>query len=505
MAGEEEKSLERTPTWAVAGVYFILIVISFLMEHIIHHLSQLFKKKRKPLYHALSKIQSELMLFGFLSLLLTVTKDPVAKICIAKGAAETFLPCIDTELSSVVEDETYCQKEVFLVATRSFTTQICFVLSYYCFDEQGKVSLLSEKGVEELQILIFVLAFHHAVSCIVMFGLGMAKARHWKAWEEETQTFEYQSSHDPRRFRLTRQTTFALRHLQFWSENRLLRWPVCFLRQFTGSVSKTDYTTLRHGFITAHIAEGGEFNFHKYLKRTLDKDLQDVVGVSIWNWMFCVFFIFFNSHVFYNYLWLPFVPLAMLLLVGTKLQLIITKMGLHSHNRAAVTVGSLVVEPHDDFFWFSRPRLLLHLIHFILFLNSFQLAFFTWTSFKFGMNSCFHRSTSDIVIKLVVGTLVQFLCGYVTLPLYALVTQMGSSIKKEAFTEEVIVGLNKWHHDAKVNVSTRSSSVGTSSRIETLWSGEPSSSHISVDMTEETEDVPHDENHIDIQTLPSFQ
>lgn len=249
----EEGSLERTPTWAVAGVCFILIVISIITERIIHLLSQFFKKKRKSLYHALYKVQSELILFGFMSLLLTITKEPIKNICIPRSAAESFLPCKNYELFNLIEEETSCHK-------------------------QGKVSLLSVKAAGQLQILIFVLAFYHVVSCILTFGLGMAKMRQWKTWEKETQTIEYQSSHDPRRFRLTRETTFAQRHHKFWSKHSLLRWPVCFLRQFTISVSKTDYTTLRHGFITAHLGESHDFNFQKYIKRTLDEDLQVVVG-----------------------------------------------------------------------------------------------------------------------------------------------------------------------------------------------------------------------------------
>ena len=31
---------------------------------------------------------------------------------------------------------------------------------------------------------------------------------------------------DPRRFRLIHETSFGKKHLRFWSEHRLLRWPV---------------------------------------------------------------------------------------------------------------------------------------------------------------------------------------------------------------------------------------------------------------------------------------
>ncbi|XP_012091678.1 MLO-like protein 12 [Jatropha curcas] len=435
--GEEETTLETTPTWAVASVCFILILLSIIIEHLLHLLAKyLNKKRRKALLQALDKIKSELMLLGFMSLLLTVSEKPIATICIPKSVGETFLPCGGVT-SGESEEEAKCA-------------------------EQGKLSLLSRSGVRELQFLIFVLASFHSLSSILIFGLGMAKMRRWESWEAETRTLDYQFSKDPRRFQLTHQTSFGKRHLRYWSEHRLLQWPTCFVRQFYGSVSKVDYLTLRHGFITAHFEQGRNFDFQKYIKRALEKDFGVVVGISFWIWIFSVFYIFFNAHKFYSYLWLPFIPLVMVLLVGTKLEGIITSMCLDSHDKSHVVRGTLLVRPSDHFFWFGWPKLLLHLIHFILFQNSFQLAFFTWTWFKFGLRSCFHRETEDIVIRLAMGVSVHFLCGYVTLPLYALVTQMGTSMKKVVFPENVVMGLKRWRARARKNLKKHYSAASPS-------------------------------------------
>lgn len=35
-AGAKDRSLEQTPTWAVAVVCFVLLLISIIIEHIIH-------------------------------------------------------------------------------------------------------------------------------------------------------------------------------------------------------------------------------------------------------------------------------------------------------------------------------------------------------------------------------------------------------------------------------------------------------------------------------------
>jgi mlo protein len=39
---------------------------------------------------------------------------------------------------------------------------------------------------------------------------------------------------------------------------------------------------------------------------------------------------------------------------------------------------ALRLKPSKEHFWFGRPELVLHLIHFILFQNSFEIGFFFW-------------------------------------------------------------------------------------------------------------------------------
>ncbi|KAL6141461.1 hypothetical protein ACLB2K_059749 [Fragaria x ananassa] len=170
---------------------------------------------------------------------------------------------------------------------------------------------------------------------------------------------------DPRRFQHPNQTPFVKRHLKIWSKHPLLLWPVCFARQFGGSISKVDYMTLRNGFI------------------------------------------------------------VIVLLVGTKLQVVITKMCAESCKENPVIRGSFVIE--------------------------------------YGHNSCFNRRTKDVIIKITMGIVVQLICGYVTLPLYALVTQMGSGMKKAVFTELVVDGLKNWHKNARRRLSKNGSTASRKS------------------------------------------
>lgn len=64
--------------------------------------------------------------------------------------------------------------------------------------------------------------------------------------------------------------------------------------------------------------------------------------------------------------------------MGAKLEHIITRLAEEVAQRHVAVPGELVVKPSDDHFWFRKPRLVLVLIHVILFQNSFEIAIFFW-------------------------------------------------------------------------------------------------------------------------------
>ncbi|XP_052180268.1 MLO-like protein 6 [Diospyros lotus] len=468
-AGTGGRSLEQTPTWAVAAVCFCLVAISIFIEHIIHLIGKWLRRKHKrALYEALEKIKSELMLLGFISLLLTVGQSLISNICISKGAGNTWHPCDksqEEESTKNGEGEGHRRKLLQAIVSSpggSFRRVLASTGTDKCA-ERGKVAFVSAEGIHQLHIFIFVLAIFHVICCVFTMAFGRAKMRSWKAWEKETRTAEYQFSHDPERFRFARDTSFGRRHLSFWTNKPLLLWIVCFFRQFVRSVPKVDYLTLRHGFIMAHLSPHShtKFNFQKYINRSLEEDFKVVVGISPPIWLFAMVFLLLNTHGLYSYFWLPFIPLIIILLVGTKLQVIISKMGLRMIERGEVVRGVPVVQPRDDLFWFNRPSLILYLINFVLFQNAFQLAFFAWTWFEFGLRSCFHEHLDDVIIRISMGILIEILCSYVTLPLYALVTQMGSTMKPTIFNERVAAALRNWHRTAKKHVKELTKQSGS--------------------------------------------
>ncbi|RID69939.1 hypothetical protein BRARA_C02002 [Brassica rapa] len=412
----KDRSLEETPTWALAVVCFVILFISIMIEYFLHFIGHWFKRKhKKALYEALEKVKAELMLLGFISLLLVVLQSPVSQICIPERIAATWHPCSrEQELAKYGKDYIDDGREVledydfnnFYSPRRSLATK-----GYDKCAEKGKVALVSAYGIHQLHIFIFVLA----------------------------------------RFRFARDTSFGRRHLNIWSKSSFTLWITCFFRQFFGSVTKVDYLTLRHGFIMAHMPAGSEarFDFQKYIQRSLEEDFKAVVGISPVIWCIAVLFILTNTHGSESYFWLPFIPLFVILIVGAKLQVIISKLGLRIQDKGDVVKGAPVVEPGDDLFWFGRPRFILFLIHLVLFTNAFQLAFFVWSTYEFTLKNCFHHKTVDIALRITMGVLIQVVCSYITLPLYALVTQMGTSMRPTIFNDRVANALKKWHKTAK--------------------------------------------------------
>ncbi|XP_030975513.1 MLO-like protein 10 isoform X2 [Quercus lobata] len=426
--GSQERELDVTPTWAVSGVCAVIIIISIVLEKVIHKLGTwLTEKNKKALFEALEKIKAELMILGFISLLLTFGQSYIARICLPAKVLNNMLPC-----KSEGESESTTSTEG---------------------DGRRRLLWLDRR---------FLAAGSYAPSC--------KQIRGWKNWEEETSSHNYEFSNDPSRFRLTHETSFVRAHTSFWTRIPFFFYVGCFFRQFFKSVSKSDYLTLRNAFITVHLAPGSKFNFQKYIKRSLEDDFKAVVGVSPVLWTSFVVFLLLNVNGWQALFWASIIPVIIILAVGTKLQAILTKMALEITERHAVVQGIPLVQVSDRYFWFGRPQLILHLIHFALFQNAFQITYFLWIWYEYGLTSCFHSNFKLAIIKLALGVAVLCLCSYITLPLYALVTQMGSHMKKSIFDEQTSKALKKWHMAVKKKHGGR----GGKSSTHTLG-GSPSS------------------------------
>ncbi|XP_019419097.1 PREDICTED: MLO-like protein 13 [Lupinus angustifolius] len=451
MAEELNQSLEYTPTWIVAGVCSIIVFISLIVERCLHWLGKYLKReKQTALYEALIKLQEELMLLGFISLLLTVTQNIISDICIPPKLATQMLPCKRPHESSEESTHRLIYYDTIINRRRLFSTETGFE---HC-KEKGKVPLLSQEALHHLHIFIFVLAIVHAIFCVTTMLLGGARIRQWKTWEDDIRKKGLESMNDYHHHE------FFKKHADgYWRRAAVVGWLISFFKQFYGSVTESDYTALRQGFIKEHCSHKPDFNFHKYIMRTLEVDFKKIVGIRWHLWLFVVLFLLLNLHGWHTYFWLSFLPLIILLLVGAKLEHIIVRLAQESVEKLAegnfVTqaVGNLgrrkeqdakPVKPSDGYFWFNRPALVLDLLHFTLFQNSFEIAFFFWIWCTYGFDSCIMEKIGYIIPRIIMGVIVQVLCSYSTLPLYTLVTQMGSRFKKGMFDEVVEAGILSW-------------------------------------------------------------
>ncbi|XP_061372795.1 MLO protein homolog 1-like [Gastrolobium bilobum] len=442
-AASGERTLQETPTWAVAVVCTVFVIFSILIEHGINSLGKWFQKRqKKAMSEALEKIKAELMILGFISLLITFGTKYIAKICVPEKVGDTMLPCKKVKVSN--------DKRMLLSFEENVEWRRVLAAASgddYC-SKKGKVPLVSESGVHQLHIFIFVLAVFHIFYSVMTMVLARAKMKKWKAWEAETSSLEYQFTNDPARFRFAHQTSFVRRHSGL-SRMPGIRWIVAFFRQFFASVTKVDYMTMRHGFINAHFGPNSKFDFQKYIKRSMEDDFKVVVGISVPLWASALIFLLLNVYKWYTLTWLSVAPLVILLLVGTKLELIIMEMAQEIQDRTTIVRGVPVVQPNNKYFWFNRPEWIIFLIHFTLFQNAFQISYFLWTWYEFTIKSCFHANLPLILTRVLLGVALQILCSYITFPLYALVTQMGSHMKKAIFEEQTAKALKKWQKAAR--------------------------------------------------------
>lgn len=470
--GGSEEALKYTPTWIVATVCTVIVFISLFVERLLHYLGKVLKRKhQKALFEALQKVKEELMLLGFISLLLTVFQGAIQSICIPESLERHMLPCKRTEpTTAATSTEHYLSSFRFssgggrrLLAESSG--------SNHC--GKGKSPLLSLEALHHLHIFIFVLAVTHVVLSLLTMIFGGAKIRQWKHWEDSIHK-DITENVGTRITHVHQSEFIRKRYHGVGQDSSIISWLHSFCKQFYGSVTKSDYTTMRLGFIMTHCRGNPKLNFYKYMIRALETDFKKIVGISWYLWTFVVVFMLLNVHGWNAYFWISFVPLILLLLVGAKLEHVISQLAYDIAEKHSAIEGDLVVRPSDEHFWFQRPRIILCLVHFILFQNSFEIAFFLWILTTYSFDSCIMGKVAYIVPRLLISVIVQVLCSYITLPLYAIVTQMGSSFKGAIFEDHVQESLVGWANKVKGRKKVRVSSNEGSSTVHPAGSTVPS-------------------------------
>ncbi|KAM3372403.1 hypothetical protein ACQJBY_019334 [Aegilops geniculata] len=372
--GGKAKPLEFTPTWIVASVCSVIVIISLLFERLLHRLGKrLMRSRKKPLYEALLKVKEELMLLGFISLLLTVFQGPMGKLCVSPGTMHHLLPCKPPphktdHLGGAVFTGVMGGARRLLAGGASSDE--------YCL-KKGKVPLLSSEAIHQLHIFIFVLAVTHFVLSAITVLLGIAQTRNWRHWEAKIQESDGGA---PQMIKHVQEFKFIQDHFKgHRKRSRIFGWMRSFFKQFYGSVTDEDYTTMRLGFIMKHCKGTPKFNFYSYMIRALEFDFKKVVGISWYLWAMLMIFLLLNVQGWYVYIWITLVPFIV----------------------------------------------------------------------TYGFKSCIMGKPAYVITRIVISVICQLLCGYSTLPLYAIISHMGTSFKKTIFDDNVTEGLVNWAEKAR--------------------------------------------------------
>ncbi|CAN0915533.1 MLO-like protein 11 [Linum grandiflorum] len=452
---KEMRSLALTPTWSVATVLTVFVVVSLIVERSIHRLSNWLRKtNRKPLLAAVEKMKEELMLLGFISLFLTATSSLIANICIpSKFYNSSFAPCTRAQIDEEMEENSSQGRKLLMLSGTHFRRVLNSLEQNTC--HKGHEPFVSYQGLEQLHRFIFVMAITHiSYSCLTML-LAIVKIHRWRLWELEA----YMDRHDvlteiTREKTFQRQTTFighvpsspfAKSRLFMWVFNSTADLFLPAIWAFSCAIRLLDSPQRLYHVQNHHLS--ARYDFHSYMIRSMEEEFPSIVGVSGPLWGFVVAFMLFNIKGSNLYFWIAIIPITvkaicllllvqLVLLVGTKLQHVIATLTLENAGISGYFAGAKL-KPRDDLFWFKKPELLLSLIHFIL---------FQW---QFGYNSCFIRNHTLVYIRLILGFAGQFLCSYSTLPLYALVTQMGTNYKAALIPQMIRETIHGWGKAAR--------------------------------------------------------
>ncbi|ONK57992.1 uncharacterized protein A4U43_C09F6550, partial [Asparagus officinalis] len=396
-----------------------MVFICLLVERSIHRLAKwLHRTKRKAMLASLEKIRQELMLLGLISLMLSQTARWISEICVPSSLFDSrFFICSEDDFPSRGKRD---DAEPHPLNRTDFASTIFGVHPHGC--DEGYEPFVSFEGLEQLHRFLFILGITHVLYSFVTVVLSMIKIYSWRKWEKQAYPISTEDLQARRNKMMRRQSTFVFHHASHpWSKSKILIWMLCFVRQFKGSIGKSDYMALRLGFITNHKLPVS-YNFHKYMVRSMEDEFHGSVGISWPLWVYAIVCIFVNIHGLNIYFWLSFVPAILVMLVGMKLQHVVAQLALEVVEATDPFVGSQL-KPRDDLFWFGKPEILLWLIQFISFQNAFEMATFLWSLVELHAHSCFMNNHLMISIRLISGVLVQFWCSYSTLPLNVIISQ----------------------------------------------------------------------------------
>ncbi|MCO5607138.1 hypothetical protein L7F22_061331 [Adiantum nelumboides] len=252
--GDDSSALLSIPTWAIAVTCAIFILVSLVVERVIHYIGNWAGRYNHAAFlHAFNKMKDELLMVGILSLALAMGEDAFAKACVPASWYKHGRLCKDDYATFNASIHSTCKKP-------------------------GRVKFISPTSIKDLHVFIFALAAVHIGFTVIIVAIGMWIVGRWRAWEFEARKPDKEKLITEDAFcdasklhegdaRITRETTFVRRRAarRKWLKNPVLAGVAAFFKQFFRTVTESDYVTLRGGFIKKHFADNPGFNFYNYI------------------------------------------------------------------------------------------------------------------------------------------------------------------------------------------------------------------------------------------------
>jgi len=357
--------------WIEAAVFAGFLVISVLFELALHAIEHhLEHKNRHGLLAFVQGLKTEVLLYGLLSLLLSVVQPHLANFCVpAPGYGSTDAPA-----------ESYGRR----------------LLKYASNCKANEKQVLSYKLAYNIHVLIFMIAVSHIFMALLSLTLCLLKLTRWRRWADAPK-----DAMEP----------MSERVLRGLGSSRCTHWLRSFISQYTMGVNKAVFLGVRRFFLeqlmtAADMDQLFNFPFYNFLVSSTEHHMAHLVSLDWFVWLFAVIILLlppsWQKPALYAMTGLSWL---ILMACGAKMQSSVVHLAARAHYQFVDVGGgsgskdvedgvlqhpepqrvgskdqSLKhrvkrVQTTKDLFWFSKPRIFIIMYKMAYFQVSFALAY----------------------------------------------------------------------------------------------------------------------------------
>jgi mlo protein len=480
--------IEHTMSWKVAIFFILFLIISILFENLLHYVDhKLHHNSEAGLRLAVEKIKDEIMLMGFISLVLLSVESSIVGFCVpdslyhaygipyyhcnadyykSKGYGNTTNATAvrrllemgsgggggvdNTNTAAPPPGPTSLLGAIpFLGAPRRGVSETARRLAAAadgerCASQPGTIPLIDTLALHNAHQLIFMMAvIHITYACGIMFISQIAQKRlnRWERFGDDADE-DASALKAPKRVGNTAVLFFLSLFEQFWT-----------------SIDAFTFLALRRFYIAKHNLKH-DFDFSSHVNKALVHDFHEVLGIRAWMWMLLIVQVLFEGYGWGQHGAFGFAALALSMTIGAKLKMTMHMLSLDIFTHydkdgdGSISAKELSKLQYDDtdklagiepHFWLNRPGILLTGIQCTMWLNSSQLAmaFFYATVID---DACYIKLRGNLMYLQIAMAFGMFCINALfNIPTYSFVTHMGSHQKAQNLAAITVLNENFSH------------------------------------------------------------